>query len=168
MYFKTITGLALALSASVAWAVNSPINGSVQANCSIYTTTPGQYGNPSPWKLSTTSADGGVEAIIRVDIAAADYYKTKFTHPNSFSSSPTLTDGVAWTGSTTVSSHSVSGMSAYEAAKVVVNNTTTFNMTLAGSTWFKVASTASYGSADNTALPAGNYVAMAVVECIAK
>jgi len=168
MYFKTITGLAFALSASAALAVNSPINGLVQANCSIYTTTPGAYGNPSPWKLSTASADGGVDTIIRVDIAAADYYKTKFTHPNSFSSSPSLTDGVAWTGSTVVSSHSVAGMSAYEAAKVVVNNTTEFNMTLAGSTWFKVASTASYGSADNTALPAGNYTAMIVAECIAK
>ena len=107
-----------------------------------------------------------MEAIIRVDIAAANYYKTKFTHPNSFSSSPTLNDAVAWTGSTTVSSHSVSGMSAYEADKVVVNNTTTFNMTLAGSTWFKVASTASYGS--TKALPAGNYTAMIVAECIAK
>jgi hypothetical protein len=165
---KKLTSLIFLLSATCAWAVNSPINGLVQANCSIYTTTPGEYGNPSPWKLSTTAADGGVEAIIRVDIAAADYYKTKFTHPNSFSSAPTLTDGVAWTGSTTVSSHSVSGMSAYEAAKVVVSNTTTYNMTLAGSTWFKVASTASYGSADNTALPAGNYTAMIVAECIAK
>ena len=146
MYFKTITGLAFALSASVAWAVNTPINGSVQANCSIYTTTPGEYGNPSPWKLSTTSADGGVEAIIRVDIAAADYYKTKFTHPNSFSSAPTLNDAVAWTGSTTVCSHSVSCMSAYEAAKVAVHNTTTINVTLAGAAWVKVASTSTYAA----------------------
>ena len=163
---KKITPILFLLSATCAWAVNSPINGLVQANCSIYTTTPGQYGNPSPWKLSTTPADGGVEAIIRVDIAAANYYNTKFTHPNSFSSSPTLVDAIAWTGSTKVSSHSVSGMSAYEAAKVVVNNTTTFNMVLAGSTWFKVASTASYGS--TKALPAGNYTAMIVAECIAK
>jgi len=59
-------------------------------------------------------------------------------------------------------------MSAYEAAKIVVSNTTKYTMTLAGSTWFKVASTASYGSADNTALPAGNYTAMIVAECIAK
>ena len=165
---KKLTSLMFLLSATCAWAVNSPINGLVQANCSIYTTTGGQYGNPSPWKLSTASADGGVDAIIRVDIAAADYYNTKFTHPNSFSTAPSLTDGVTWTGSTVVSSHSVSGMSVYEAAKVVVSNTTTYNMTLAGSTWFKVASTAAYGSADNTALPAGNYTAMIVAECIAK
>jgi|TARA_R110000744_G_scaffold336694_1_gene441960 hypothetical protein len=165
---KKITSLLFLLSATCAWAVNSPISGLVQANCSIYTTTGGQYGNPSPWKLSTASADGGVDAIIRVDIAAADYYNTKFTHPNSFSTAPSLTDGVTWTGSTVVSSHSVSGMSVYEAAKVVVSNTTTYNMTLAGSTWFKVASTAAYGSADNTALPAGNYTAMIVAECIAK
>ena len=165
---KKLTSLMFLLSATCAWAVNSPINGLVQANCSIYTTTPGQYGNPSPWKLSTASADGGADAIIRVDIAAADYYYTKFTHPNSFSSAPSLTDGVTWVGSTVVSSHSVAAMSAYEAAKIVVSNTTKYNMTLAGSTWFKVASTASYGSADNTALPAGNYTAMIVAECIAK
>ena len=91
---KKLTSLIFLLSATCAWAVNSPITGLVQANCSIYTTTGGQYGNPSPWKLSTASADGGVDAIIRVDIAAADYYYTKFTHPNNFSSAPSLTDGV--------------------------------------------------------------------------
>ena len=60
---KKITPILFLLSATCAWAVNSPINGLVQANCSIYTTTPGEYGNPSPWKLSTTAADGGVFAF---------------------------------------------------------------------------------------------------------
>jgi len=39
-------------------------------------------------------------------------------------------------------------------------------MTLAGSTWFTVESEAQYGS--TKALPAGNYTAMIVAECIAK
>ena len=107
-----------------------------------------------------------MKASIRVDIAQADYYKTKFTHPNSFSSSPTLTDAVAWTGSTVVGAVGVAGMSAYEAAKVTYNNVTEFNMTLAGSTWFTVSSEASYGSTKS--LPAGNYTALIVAECIAK
>ena len=57
-------------------------------------------------------------------------------------------------------------MSAYEAAKVTYNNVTEFNLTLAGSTWFTVESTAQYGSTKS--LPAGNYTALIVAECIAK
>ena len=59
------------------------------------------------------------------------------------------------------------GMSAYETGKVVSpSNVTTFDMTLAGSTWFTVSSTASYGY--NKSLPAGSYTALIVAECIAK
>ena len=39
-------------------------------------------------------------------------------------------------------------------------------MTLAGSTWFTVSSTATYGY--NKALPAGNYTAIIKADCIAK
>ena len=163
---KRLATIALLMSATSAMAVDSPINGVVEPKCSIWTETNGVYGHPLPYKLTTKPADGGVKAIIRVDVAQADYYKTKFTHPNSFSSSPTLNDAVAWTGSTAVSQVSVAGMSAYEAAKVTYNNTTEFNMTLAGSTWFTVESEAQYGS--TKALPAGNYTAMIVAECIAK
>ena len=163
---KRLATIALLMSATSVMAVDSPINGVVEPKCSIWTETNGVYGHPLPYKLSTESADGGVHASIRVDVAQADYYKTKFTHPNSFSSSPTLTDAVAWTGSTIVGQVGVAAMSAYEAAKVTYNNVTEFNMTLAGSTWFTVKSTASYGS--TKALPAGNYTAMIVAECIAK
>jgi hypothetical protein len=166
MKIKTLTVIGLMLSAGSALAIDSPISGTVQPKCSIWTETSGVYGHPLPYKLSTTPADGGVKASIRVDIAQADYYKTKFTHPNSFSSSPTLTDSVAWTGSTVVGAVSVAAMSAYEAAKVTYNNVTEFDMTLAGSTWFTVSSTASYGSTKS--LPAGNYTAMIVAECVAK
>ena len=72
-----------------------------------------------------------------------------------------------WSGSTVVGQVSVTEMSAYEAAKVISpSNVTTFDMTLAGSTWFTVSSTALYGY--NKSLPAGSYVAQIVAECIAK
>ena len=163
---KTLTTLALVFSASTVMATTSPITGSVEPKCSIWTEVSGVYGHPLPYKLSTLPADGGVKASIRVDVAQADYYKTKFTHPNSFSSSPTLNDAVAWTGSTIVGVVGVAAMSAYEAAKVTYNNVTEFNMTLAGSTWFTVHSTAQYGSTKS--LPAGNYTAIIKAECIAK
>lgn len=166
MDIKTITALAFLMPATAAMAVDSPITGIVEPKCSIWTETSGVYGHPLPYKLTTTPADGGVIANIRVDIAQADYYKTRFTHPNSFSSSPTLTDAVAWTGQTKVGQVSVAAMSAYEAAKVTYNNVTEFNLTLAGSTWFTVESTAQYGSTKS--LPAGNYTAIIKAECIAK
>jgi len=163
---KKLVPLIFLLSATSAMAVDSPITGQVQPKCSVWTETSGVYGHPLPYKLTTTPADGGVKASIRIDVAQADYYKAKFTHPNSFSSSPTLNDSVSWTGSTKVGQVSVAAMSAYEAAKVTYNNVTEFNLTLAGSTWFTVESTAQYGSTKS--LPAGNYTALIVAECIAK
>jgi hypothetical protein len=145
---------------------NVQITGSVEAKCVIQTTKAGSYGNPIASKLSTTPADGGVLPIIRYDVSIADAYTANITHPTSFSSSPPLTDTVAWTGSTSVTQTSVSGMSAYEAAKVVVDNTTIFDLTLAGSTWFSTASSAVYGAAKP--LPGGTYTAVVQASCIAK
>ena len=76
------------------------ITGNVEAKCVIQTTKSGVYGNPIASKLSTTPADGGVLPVIRFDVALANYYTANITHPTSFSSSPALTDTVAWTGST--------------------------------------------------------------------
>ena len=163
---KELATALLLVSATSALALDSPIQGQVQSKCSVWTETGGVYGHPLPYTLSTATADGGVAASIRIDVAQADYYKARFTHPNSFSSSPTLNDAVAWTGSTIVGQVSIAGMSAYEAAKVTYNNVTEFNLTLAGSTWFTVASTAAYGSTKS--LPAGNYTAIIKAECIAK
>ena len=103
---------------------NVEITGSVEAKCVIQTTKHGAYGNPIASKLSTTPADGGVLPIIRYDVSIADAYTANITHPTSFSSSPSLSDTIAWTGSTSVTQTSVAGMSAYEAAKIVVGNTT--------------------------------------------
>ena len=155
------------MSANYALATDSPINGTVQPKCSVYTETQGVYGNPLPNKLDTLPASGGTKASIRYDVAQANFYLARITHPIAFSSSPTLDDAVAWTGSSVVGQVSVAEMSAYEAAKVISpSNVTTFDMTLAGSTWFTVSSTATYGY--NKALPAGNYTAIIKADCIAK
>ena len=145
---------------------NVDIVGNVEAKCVIQTTKSGVYGNPIASKLSTTPADGGVLPIIRYDVSIADAYTANITHPTSFSSSPSLTDTVAWTGSTSVTQTSVAGMSGYEAAKVVVNATTIFDLTLAGSTWFSTASSAVYGSAKP--FSGGTYTASVVATCIPK
>jgi len=167
MNIKTITAVALLMSANYALATDSPINGTVQPKCSVYTETQGVYGNPLPNKLDTLPASGGTKASIRYDVAQANFYLARITHPIAFSSSPTLDDAVAWTGSSIVGQVSVSDMSAYEAAKVISPaNVTTFDLTLAGSTWFTVSSTAIYGY--NKALPAGNYTAIIKADCIAK
>ena len=156
---------ALSLFALPALA-NVPITGTVEAKCVIQTTKDGVYGNPIASKLSTTPADGGVLPVIRFDVSLADSYTANITHPTSFSTSPTLNDTVAWTGSTSVTQTSVAGMSAYEAAKVVVENTTIFNLTLAGSTWFSTASSATYGS--SKPFVGGFYTALVQASCIAK
>ena len=156
---------ALSLFALPALA-NVPITGNVEAKCVIQTTKDGVYGNPIASKLSTTPADGGVLPVIRFDVSLADSYTANITHPTSFSSSPTLNDTVAWTGSTSVTQTSVAGMSAYEAAKVVVDNTTIFDLTLAGSTWFSTASSATYGS--SKPFVGGVYTALVQASCIAK
>jgi len=167
MNIKTITAVALLMSANYALATDSPINGTVQPKCSVYTETQGVYGNPLPNKLDTLPASGGTKASIRYDVAQANFYLARITHPIAFSSSPTLDDAVSWTGSSVVGQVSVAEMSAYEAAKVISpSNVTTFDMTLAGSTWFTVSSTATYGY--NKALPAGNYTAIIKADCIAK
>jgi len=156
---------ALSLFALPALA-NVPITGTVEAKCVIQTTKDGVYGNPIASKLSTTPADGGVLPVIRFDVSLADSYTANITHPTSFSTSPTLNDTVAWTGSTSVTQTSVAGMSGYEAAKVVVENTTIFDLTLAGSTWFSTASSATYGS--SKPFVGGVYTALVQASCIAK
>lgn len=157
--------IALACFSGIATA-NVPIYGSVESKCVITTDTTGVYGNPSPSELSTDSVDGGVEPIIRYDILAADHYKAVISYPDSFSSSPSLSDVVNWTGAVTVGQTSDAGMSAFETDKVEYNNTVEFDLTVAGSVWFDVESTADYGY--DKSFPAGNYTAMVTAECIAK
>ena len=163
--FLATTALVI-MGTTAVYASNTNIQGNVQSRCSIVTETSGVYGNPIASKLSTTPADGGVLPVIRFDVSIADSYTANITHPTSFSSSPNLTDTLAWTGSTTATKMSVSGMSAYNGAKVMVGSTSKFNLTLAGSTWFSTASSAVYGAAKP--FPGGTYTAVVQASCIAK
>jgi len=163
MRIITLLTIALALPAV---AQETLIEGNIQSKCIIHTDTQGVYGNPTPDKLSTTSTDGGVQPVVRYDVAVADYYIARITTPTSFSTSPTLTDVVNWTGSSSVGEVSDAGMSAYDTSKVVYEATTEFDLTIAGSTWFKVSSVAEYGY--GKAFPGGTYRAVVQAECIAK
>jgi len=160
-----ILPVALACTGAIA-STNTPITGSVESKCVIQTDTDGVYGNPTADKLSTAVSDGGVLPVIRYDIVTANAYKAVISHPDSFSSSPTLTDTVAWTGSTTLTNSSDSNMSAFNDNKVTYNNSSEFDLTIAGSAWFSVTSTAEYGY--DKAFPAGTYSAMVTAECIAQ
>lgn len=162
---KYLVGLLLLAPLSV-MALDVPIEGTVQSRCVIETDTPGVYGNPNAYTLTTTPADGGVLPIVRFDVTLADAYKAKITHPTSFSTSPSLNDTPTWTGSTEVSSVGDAGMSGYEAAKVEYGNSTEYDLTVAGSTWFKTSSTATNGG--DKAFPGGTYRAIVQAECIAK
>ena len=154
------------LGATSAYANEVPIEGSVSSKCSVYTDTPGVYGNPTSSTLSTDPTDGGVDPIVRYDVVLADAYKAKISWPMDFSSSPVLNDALAWSGSVTVSQVSDAGMSAYETGKVMYDNVTEYDLTIAGSTWFKVESEVAYGV--DKSLPGGTYKASVIAECIAK
>ena len=170
---KTIRNIAtLALGASLtaitfANAEQIPITGTVQSKCIIQVDQPGVFGNPNAYTLTTASADGGRTASTRVDVTLADSYYVTFTHPDSFSSSPSLPDVVTWTGTTQVSAVSdATGMGTYETSKIVNGSQTRYDMTATGSTWFETEVTASLGG--SRAFPGGTYTAMVEAECIAK
>jgi hypothetical protein len=162
--YKKIVILMCALTIT-ADAAEIPIVGTVSSKCVITTDTAGIYGNPTIDKLSTSPSDGGVMPVVRYDVFAANAYKAVITTPTSFSTSPMLNDVVNWVGETSVSRVSVSGMSAYDSNKRVYNNTTEFELTLAGSTWFRSSSIATYGI--GKAFPGGTYRAVVLAECIA-
>lgn len=164
MIKSTLTALAIAFSIN-AMSAEVPIRGVVTSKCVINTDTPGVYGNPTPGLLSTLTADGGVPPVIRYDVVEAGYYKATITVPNNFTSNPTLTDSVIWTGSVAVSKVTDAAMSAYTANKRVYNNTTEFDLSIPGTVWFAATSKAQYGY--NKSFPAGEYKAVILAECIA-
>ena len=165
MFRKALPILFMGLTMSAAVAAEIPIVGSVESKCVITTDTQGVYGNPTPSKLTTKVSDGGVPPIVRYDVIQADYYKALISHPQSFTESPALGDVVNWVGEVTVDQVSDTNMAAYDNDKRLYNNVTEIDLTIAGSTWFKVASTAEYGY--DKAFPAGQYRATVQAECIA-
>ena len=156
----------LAALVSTSALANVPISGTVQSKCVIQTDTSGVYGNPGPSELSTEANAGGVKPIVRYDILAANHYKAIITYPDSFSSSPVLEDVVNWTGDVTVGQTSDAQMSEFEVNKINYNNTVEFDLTLTGSVWFDISSTAKYGY--DKSFPAGDYTATVLAECIAQ
>ena len=157
--------LALAI-APLAHAEDVTITGTVQSKCTINTDTAGVYGNPTSDKLSTARADGGIAPIVRFDVSLAGAYDAKITTPTQFSTSPSLSDTLAWDGSTTVKEFSDAAMADYETNKIVYGATSEYSLHTAGTTWFEVSSEVAYGY--GKALPSGNYRAIVVAECIAK
>jgi hypothetical protein len=164
--FKKLTVAVCAIFATTAYSqVEVPVTGTVESKCLITTDTIGIYGNPSPSVLSTAQADGGVNPIIRFDVLQASFYKARIVHPNGFSESPALNDTVTWTGETSVAEVSDAQMSAYDNNKIEFDNVTEVDLSIAGSTWFKVESEAVYGV--GKAFPAGTYRTVVGAECIA-
>jgi len=163
---KSIPFIGAGLMAATMATAQTNITGNVTSKCSIYTDTPGVYGNPTPDVLSTSSADGGVVPVIRYDVSIAEAYKAKIRWPNEFTTAPSLNDALIWDGEVTVKSTSDAGMAGYEAAKIEYENVTEYDMTIAGSTWFEIDSMVTYGSGKT--LPGGEYRATVIAECIAK
>ena len=161
----TLLAGAVALACSGALAEEAIIMGNVESKCVINTDTTGVYGNPVAGKLSTDTADGGVEPIIRYDVALGGSYTARIVAPSSFSSSPVLTDTVFWEGSSAVKEVSDTAMADYETNAVTYDYTTEYDLHTAGTTWFSVDSLAEYGY--GKAYPAGEYRAIVTAECIA-
>jgi hypothetical protein len=161
-----IFGLGIAVGKTVR-AAEIPITGTVQSQCSINTDVPGIYGSPNAYTLSTTPADGGVVPVVRYDVTLADAYKAKITYPTDFSSSPSLSDSVTWTGSVTVDQVSSVDMADYQTDSTTYDQTREYVLSATGATWFAVASTATYGGGSQKAFPGGTYRAVVVAECVA-
>jgi hypothetical protein len=161
--------LSLILGFTSAYA-GTNINGNVESRCTVNTDTAGYYGNPNAYTLTTLPASAGQVPIIRIDTSLATAYKAQISYPTSFSSSPSLGDTVVWTGTVGVDQTSSSDMSGYQAASTTADGGAMriYPLTVAGTTWFSVASVATYGGGQQKAFPGGSYTAVVTAECIAQ
>lgn len=166
MFKKILITSSMLLTFNALAQTDVPITGNVASKCVITTDTPGVFGNPTSNILSTAPSDGGVVPIVRYDIIEADSYKAQISWPTTFTTSPALNDVVNWTGAVEVDEVSNSEMAAFETNKVLWDNVTEFDLTLAGSVWFKIDSKADYGY--DKSFPGGIYRASVLAECIAK
>ena len=149
---------------------NTNISGTVESRCTVNTDTSGYYGNPNAYTLTTLPASAGQVPVIRIDTSLANAYKAQISYPTSFSSSPSLGDTVVWTGTVAVDQTSSSDMSGYQAASTTADGGAMriYPLSIAGATWFDIASSAAYGGGNNTAFPGGSYTAVVVAECVAQ
>lgn len=161
-----LTGCALFMPKEA--AANTNITGNVESRCEVVTDIPGYYGNPNAYTLTTLPASNGQVPKIRITNSLANAYKAIVSFPTSFSSSPSLSNTVSFTGAVAIASASSSDMSGYQAASTVTNNGAmrTYSLTHAGTIYVTVSSEATYGG--NKAFPGGQYVAVAEASCVAQ
>ena len=161
-----LTGCALLIPKEA--AANTNITGTVESRCEVVTDIPGYYGNPNAYTLTTLPASNGQVPQIRITNSLANAYKAIVSFPTSFSSSPSLSNTVSFTGAVAIASASSSDMSGYQAASTVTNNGAmrTYSLTHAGTIYVTVSSEATYGG--NKAFPGGQYVAVAEASCVAQ
>lgn len=165
---KFLITLSFILGITTAAYAGTNIDGSVESRCTVDTDTPGAYGNPNAYTLTTLPASAGQVPIVRFDVSLADAYFAQVSYPTSFSSSPSLSDSTTWTGAVTVAQTSTSDMSGYQAASTTTGSMRQYALTVAGTTWFASTSVATYGGGQNKAFPGGSYTAVVVAECVAQ
>jgi len=165
---KLLLTISLIFGVTSAYA-GTNIIGSVESRCTVDTDTPGTYGNPNAYTLTTLPASSGQVPIVRFDVSLANAYYAQISYPTSFSSSPSLSDSVTWTGVVTAVQTSTSDMSGYQAASTTPTaSMRQYSLTVAGTTWFSATSVATYGGGQNKAFPGGSYSSVIVAECIAQ
>ena len=165
---KKLITIGLMLVATTAYAGNIDITGTVESRCIVNTDTPGVYGNPNAYTLTTLPASAGQVPIVRIDASLANAYNAQISYPTSFSTSPSLSDTTAWVGAVGVEQTSSADMSGYQAASTTTGAMRTYPLSIAGTTWFSVASTATYGGGQQKPFPGGSYKAVILAECIAQ
>ncbi len=167
-----LTSLVLALTGCSLFAskveANAEISGSVESRCTVNTDTPGVYGNPNAYTLTTAPASAGQKPIVRFDVSLANAYHAQVSYPEEFSSSPSLSDTVAWTGSVGVAQSSSSDFDDYQSNSTTTGAMRQYSMADAGTLWVEVESQATYGGGQQKAFPGGSYTAIVVAECVAQ
>jgi hypothetical protein len=165
---KLLITLSLILGATPILAENIDVSGTVQSRCTVNVDTPGIYGNPNAYTLTTAPASAGQVPIVRFDVTLANAYFAQISYPTAFTSSPSLPDTVAWSGAVTVVQTSSSDMSGYHAASTTSGSMRQYALTIAGTTWFDATSIVTYGGGQNKAFPSGAYKAVVLAQCIAQ
>jgi hypothetical protein len=161
---KLLIALSLMIGATPILAID--IDGSVQSRCTVADVTPGKYGNPNAYTLTTDPSSAGQVPVVRFDTTLANAYYAQVSYPTSFSSSPSLSDNVTWTGAVTVKATGESGMSGYQSASTTTGAMRQYGLSVAGSVWIQSTSVAVYGG--NRAFPGGTYKAVVLAECVAQ
>ena len=71
---KLLITLSLMLGATPILAENIDVTGTVQSRCTVNVDTPGYYGNPNAYTLTTLPASAGQEPIVRFDTTSIVTY----------------------------------------------------------------------------------------------